>query len=405
LQCVSTCASLRQSVATNSYFVQDNTMSESDPIRDIEEKWDKMDDFVGIMFTLACKWKHGKDLNALASHKLRSGDLVQGEVTDFKAKIQGQNAQHLKEACGRLVASSKGKCRQSCSSRWGVALARRADCDKKCITLWENFENQCNKQVDHLKMVYEMKLNAAAARKQCHEGHCAKFPTTWMLDTEEDMKNEADAQCEKQCTEEQIRLGCERRWLLEVDFLRPSIRSTCFMDGQAKACFDGKKASMSGEHEQCTTTGKSTCESQYAQCQQEGKTDSTFKDAQEFCDSRKKMCESQVTKHCQNEHKTSLESAKEECEKADEQALQACVTEKLSEKETEETTKCIGDMTPKCSEVCHQKCNVAAMSQCLNNLKSEHDEAEDFCEDFWRLLHESSELDPATHDPVTQLAP
>mmetsp|Transcript_79370 Transcript_79370/g.246154 ORF Transcript_79370/g.246154 Transcript_79370/m.246154 type:complete len:426 (-) Transcript_79370:49-1326(-) len=370
----------------------------------IQEKWDKMDDFVGIMFKLACQWKHGKDVNGLAAEKLENGEIDRTEVVDFKAKTQAENVQYLKGACGRIVAKGQGKCRQGCAGRWGNAKGKRAECDLKCVTAYSTFESNCKTKADDLKMVYEAKLSAAAARKQCHEGHCAQIQTVWMKESEAEMQREATAQCGNLCTADKVKLACQRKWLLEVDFLRPGIKSACFAEGQAKVCFDGEKATASTAHGQCASTGKGSCDSQYTTCKQQGKTDATFKDAQAFCDNRKKMCEAQVTQQCHEEHQKALEAAKDKCEKADAQALDTCVASKLDAKETAEKSKCESERTTACPKDCLAKCNVAALSKCLGNLKSSHDEAEMFCEDFWRLLHESSEVDPVTGDPIVLMA-
>lgn len=397
-------ALLRQGAAASRSLDEDDALAANLTIPEIQEKWDKMDDFVGIMFKLACKWKHGKDVNGLTAEKLKNGEISRDETVDFKKEKQAQNVQYLKEACGRIVAQNQGKCRQNCAARWGVAKGKRAECDKKCVTVYTNFEKSCISKAEDLKMVYDSKLKAASARKQCRQGHCAEIPSVWMKDSEADMKTEAEAQCGNQCTADKVKLTCDRKWLLQVDFLTPSVKSACFSEGKAKTCFDGEKATASTAHGQCTSSGKGTCDSQFTKCKQDGKTDATFKDAQAFCDERKKMCEAQVTKQCEEEHKKALEAGKDKCMKADASAFETCVTTKLGEQETAEKSKCVTETTASCPKDCLAKCNVASLNQCLGNLKSNSDEAEMFCENFWRMLRESSELDPATGDPVVFLA-
>jgi len=201
---------------------------EEDPVKKIHEKWDKMDDFVEIMFTIACKWKHGNDVNGLAASKLKSGKLKSGGVTAFKAKTQARNVQHLKAACGTIVASGKKKCRQGCADRWGVAMGKRNECDGKCVKVYDHFESECLIKADNLEKVYAMKLDRSAARKQCHEGNCPNIPTTWMMTKNEDMTAEVEKQCKSQCDEKGIKAQCERAWVAQVDFVLPSIASTCF---------------------------------------------------------------------------------------------------------------------------------------------------------------------------------
>lgn len=61
------------------------------------------------MFVMACRWKHGKDVNGLAAEKLRDGDIKPDQVLDFKKKIQAKNLIGLKESCGKIVAKGKRK--------------------------------------------------------------------------------------------------------------------------------------------------------------------------------------------------------------------------------------------------------------------------------------------------------
>lgn len=375
-----------------------------DPIRQIQEKWNKMDDFVEIMFTIACKWKHGKDVNGLAAEKLKNGDISGKEVTEFKKQTQAANVQHLRAACGNIVAGGEGKCRQSCADRWGVAKSKRAECDAKCVTAYQNFESGCLQKAEHLETVYSMKLNRAAAVKQCHVGHCKDIPTVWMMEKAEEMTAEVGKQCEAQCGEDSIKARCERKWALEVDFLIPSVKSACFADSKAKACFEEKKGPASTDQKTCASDGDKTCGTQYETCNTKGNTDKTFSDAKAFCKSRKKMCQEQVTKDCQDKFKTALDKAQTECEKADEEALATCEKTKLEEKETEATTACTKEVGPKCKDDCKANCDVAGMNKCLGNLESTNDEAEMFCKDFWHLLHDSAELDPMTGDPIVLLS-
>jgi len=376
---------------------------EEDPVKKIHEKWDKMDDFVEIMFTMACKWKHGADVNGLAAHKLKSGKLKDGEVTAFKAKTQARNVQHLKAACGNIVANGKKKCRQGCAGRWGAAMGKRSSCDAKCVKVYDHFESECLIKADNLEKVYAMKLDRSAARKQCHEGHCPNIPTTWMMTKKEDMTGEVEKQCKSQCDEKSIKAQCERAWVVQIDFVTPSIASTCFAKSKAKACYEEKKAPAKEAETKCATDGKDKCATQHETCNKEGKTDATFKDAKEFCDSRKKMCQEQVTKRCLAEHKKALEDAEAECEEADKEELSACKEKTLKEEQEKQMGECEKSQGPKCNEKCEGDCDVTAMSKCLKNLESENDEAEMFCKDFWQLLHGSSELDPVTGDPIVLL--
>merc|ERR1719282_2087499 len=51
---------------------------------EIKKKWDNMDEFLRIMFTMACKWKHGKDVQGLKAHLMKEGDLSAQEGVDVE---------------------------------------------------------------------------------------------------------------------------------------------------------------------------------------------------------------------------------------------------------------------------------------------------------------------------------
>lgn len=127
------------------------------------------------------------------------------------------------------------------------------------------------------------------------------------------------------------------------------------------------------------------------------------KDGKAFCDDRKNLCEEQVDENCLADHKKGLESAQKKCEDADSDRQNKCESEELGKLKEESMTKCRKDKTPKCEDDCKGKCNVEGLTGCLANLKSNHDATEDFCKDFWRLLHESSEVDPVTGTPIVLL--
>lgn len=393
-------AALRhRSVAT----VVVSSANESATVAEIHEKWDKMDDFLEIMFRLACKWKHGKDVNGLAAERLKNGELEIDEVDEFKRQTQAENVQMLKQACGRIVAGGKGKCRQGCADRWGKALGQRSECDGKCVTVYENFEADCLQKAGHLETVYEIKLKAASARERCYNSHCSEFPTVWMKEDEAAQKQEVDAQCENRCAADKVQATCQRKWQLEVDFIRAGVRSSCHADSKVSECFAGKKSTISRERETCGSSGAGTCDSQYTTCKTEGKTDATFQEAEAFCENRLKMCKAQVVEQCAEAHRQALEAAQAACEGADAEALDTCEADTLKKKEAEEVGKCVQERTPTCNADCQGTCKVDAMSKCLGNLADGNDAADDYCTDFWRLLHESTAVDPVTGDPIIAL--
>jgi hypothetical protein len=366
----------------------------------IHEKWDKMDEFLKVMFTMACKWKHGKDVSGLAAEKMRDGDLTTAdEVRDFKKQMQQEHIEAIPETCGKLVASGQGRCRQGCSDRWNAVHDERQKCHDKCITVYTRFESECKAKAEELEKVYDQKRKAADARDRCYEGFCAAFPTVWMKGDAAAMEEERGKNCEGQCTEEAISLSCRQAWQLKADFVAHDVTSACFEEGKVKECYDEKKTAASDTQESCSSDGKAKCEEDFTSCMEKG--DSQGKD---FCTERKKMCEPQVVEACLKEHKEALDAAQTECEAGDKEALDKCKADKMLEKEQEEEEKCIAERTPACPEDCAKKCPVDKLDGCLKDLETDYDPAHNFCEDFWTLLHESSEVDPVTGNPIVLLA-
>lgn len=384
--------------------LQEASRDDNPNITAIHEKWDKMDDFLEAMFTISCKWKHGKDVNGLAAEKLQNGELNSAsEVRAFKKKTHEKNVGHVTEACGLIVASGKGKCRQGCADRWGEAMDKRSQCDGKCVLAYGNFEKQCTQKAEHLEKVYASKLSAAKARETCYEGFCGEFPSVWLKDADA-MTAERNARCEPYCAEALVEQRCQMKWQLQVDFVKNDVTSSCFSQGTVKECFKTEQEAASSAQGQCASDGKATCQSQYETCKTDGKVDTAARQAKEFCDERLKMCETQVTKRCLDEHKTALEAGRVKCEGSDAESLEKCQSDKLAEKEKETVASCKEERGPKCTDECHAKCNVEKMNGCLKNLESDYDPTEMFCKDFWQLLHESSEVDPVTGNPIVLLA-
>jgi len=371
---------------------------------EIHEKYDKMDEFLKVMFTMACKWKHGKDVNGLAAEKLKDEELKPDDVADFKAKTQKANVQQMSQACGHITGQGKQKCRQSCADRWGIVKDKRAHCDGLCVTAYANFEASCKSKEENLVKVYEMKLAQAAARKACYEGKCKGFPTVWMKEDKEKMETERTKVCEGQCTEDGIKNLCKKKWMAEADFFIMPIQEKCFNEGKAKSCYEEKSGELGTEQETCSTDGQTKCGEEETKCKEKGKADANFKAAEEFCVERKKMCEEQVVDKCLKEHEKALDGAKNKCEEEDAGALKKCEDEGTDKKKKEEVDKCKADLKTTCPDKCAEKCPVDELETCLKNLESDHDATQDFCEDFWRLLHESSETDPMSGNPIVLLA-
>mmetsp|Transcript_91585 Transcript_91585/g.262363 ORF Transcript_91585/g.262363 Transcript_91585/m.262363 type:complete len:418 (+) Transcript_91585:99-1352(+) len=388
----------------SSFLARQQSSADPPSNKEIHEKWDKMDDFMEIMFTIACKWKHGKDVDGATSEALKKGKVDGPGAMVFKKGIQKDNLQGLTSACGMVVASGEGKCRQGCADRWGKAMGKRNACDGKCVASYDQFESRCKAKVANLEKVYEMKVTAENSRNTCYNGHCKEFPQVWMKATEADMTTEVETQCKKRCTPEQITARCETKWTLQVDFLRDSVKSKCAAESGVTDCFTTKTADVSAAYDKCSSEGKTTCETQATECSTKGNADKSLKQAGEFCAERKKMCLEQVDTNCLADNKAGLGEAEGECEAEAKTAFEKCEDDALAAKETESLSLCNSDLTPKCLEDCGKKCDVATMQTCLTNLKSKSDPAEEFCTDFWKLLHESSEIDPITGDPIVLLS-
>lgn len=371
---------------------------------EIMEKWDKMDELLEIMFMLACKWKHGKDVHGITAEKARSGNLHYREVHAFKEQLRAKNVQQLTAACGTIVARGKGTCRQSCADRWKEATGKRAACDDKCVSAYAAFERSCAAKAQNLEKVYAVRVKMADAREQCYRAWCDEFPSVWMKADAAAMTVEVEAQCARRCTPDQIEKRCERKWQLEVDFLRPTFELSCHGNSTVTQCFDVKKSQESTAYDTCILTDSATCETQLSDCKTKSLTGQTHRQAEEFCQERKKMCSEQVTSHCLSAHEAALKKHKVQCEEEGANGMEICVHEALSAKELEVVDGCKSTLPTKCAHECHGKCETQKMNQCLLRLASDHDPAEVFCQDFWDLLHKSSEVDPMTGDPIVLLS-
>jgi hypothetical protein len=391
--------------SSKSFIAEDPDEEEEEPasVESIHEKWDKMDEFLETMFVMACKWKHGKDVNGLAAEKVKDGDIDSSKgLAKFKAQTQDDNVAGVRRACGMIVAKGKKKCRQSCALRLkamdSAIMEERAKCDKACVSRYNEFESSCHSKADNLKMLYESKQKMAAAKKACFEGHCRKYPTVWMKE-KDDMKDEVDKQCEKDCTEERVKVRCENKFALEIDFTMAKISSACEAEGEVKQCFNDKKGGIKDDTDKCSSDGEKSCGDGFDECKTKGKDDS-----EKFCQDRKKMCLEQVDKNCVKQNKDALETARKDCEADDSERQKTCVADKVKDKEKEEVDKCVEEKTPKCDDDCHASCNTEKMNKCLDNLGSTSALTTEFCTDFWHLLHESSAVDPETGNPIALLS-
>eukprot|EP00747_Dinoflagellata_sp_TGD_P194125 gnl/TRDRNA2_/TRDRNA2_61183_c0_seq1.p1 gnl/TRDRNA2_/TRDRNA2_61183_c0~~gnl/TRDRNA2_/TRDRNA2_61183_c0_seq1.p1 ORF type:complete len:448 (-),score=156.02 gnl/TRDRNA2_/TRDRNA2_61183_c0_seq1:201-1451(-) len=362
----------------------------------IKEKWSKMDDFLGIMFKMACTWKHKNDVDGEIAEMIKEEEIPHRHKIKATEKLQAENVKRLERACGMIVAKGEKKCRQTCADRLGDAMQKRMKCDRECVTAYFNFEHSCHEKAKNLEEVYAMNIKMAEARKNCHEGFCSHLPTVWLKSEEDEQKEEVDKRCENYCSEDNIKMRCEQKWAVNVDFKMSDVEAKCAEESKVKQCFDDKKDGISSDHDACKEDGKTSCEDDHSECMDKGEDDK----AKEFCDERKKMCSEQVTDKCLKNHKKDLNEAKKDCEEENSEEFKKCKSETLAEMEEKEMDECIDKRTPTCDEDCHGKCKVDKMNKCLDDLKSDDDPTEMFCTDFWRLLHESSEVDPTTGRPI-----
>lgn len=381
------------------------TIADPPSSKAIKEKWDKMDEFLKVMFSMACKWKHGKDIDGLTAEKLKKGDLDgAAEVKAYKSGLQKANVQHMVQSCGKLTGSGKHRCRQSCSDRWGTATVKRQDCDAKCVKVYDRFEGSCESKADDLVKVYELKQSKSEGMKTCYEGFCKKFPTVWLKEKNSDMKSERDKICKENiCTEKGIKAQCQKKWGLEADGATAKAKQECFDASKMKECF-GKKSKKAGDDEKkCASDGKKDCGKAFDDCKKKGNTDKTFKDAEAFCVDRKKMCLEQSSDKCLAAHKSDLNDAQKTCEKEQGEAAKECMGKKMKAAQKEAEGKCTAAKKESCPKDCKASCQVDKLESCIGDLKTE-DPAKMFCLDFWTLLHDSSEVDPVTGNPIVLMA-
>mmetsp|Transcript_79056 Transcript_79056/g.149107 ORF Transcript_79056/g.149107 Transcript_79056/m.149107 type:complete len:441 (+) Transcript_79056:100-1422(+) len=377
--------------------------------KEIKENWDQMDLFLQHMFVLACKYKHGKDIHGLAADKLSKGE-VKGEAgyDSVVKEEQVANLESVGEACGLIVSKHEASCKKGCAKRWGSTtgkfMTNRFSCDKKCDDVYTNFETSCKSKAEALAKVYDVKVKKEAAVEQCHKGYCKPFPSVYIMDDAAAMKTEVTKRCGDQCSDEVVKDKCQKSWLVQADLFRAGFRANCSTETGVKECFDGKKGAISADQTTCATDGKAECGTQKTACETAGETDKTFKSAQEFCDQREKMCNEQVTSKCLAQHEANLTAAQKACEEEAGTTFSTCVDDGMTAKETAEKAACATATKTECDEECANSCQVDKLVACLDELKTDFDVTEHFCTDFWKLLHESSEVDPITGDPIVLLA-
>jgi len=384
---------------------------------DIKAKWDKMDDFLGTMFTMACKWKHGKDVGGAAAEKLKNGEVKGADGYAAAVKdLQARNVKGLQKACGLIISEHLTTCREGCAARnSGIGFSkiaeeyedgdavRRNACDEKCVKTYGTFEGRCSEKAKQLEKVYDQVSSKAGAQKQCYEGHCKAFPMVWMKTDKKSQTDEVKKQCDKRCTDKNVKNGCQQKWAAEIDFVSAKVNSDCAEASGVSDCIEGKKSSVSGEYDKCKSKTKKDCGDAHTTCSKKGNTDKNFKDAAGFCDDRKTMCLKQADENCLDENKANLAKAESECKAKASKALTKCQDDKLDKLEKDSEKKCIAKRGPSCKKDCQASCEVGKMKKCLLALKTEEDPGKLFCNDMWDLLHGTAEVDPVTGDPISLL--
>jgi len=214
------------------------------------------------------------------------------------------------------------------------------------------------------------------------------------------MTAEVETQCKSRCTADNVKAGCQKKWLLEVDMVRSSVGVDCAEKSGVKKCFDGLKTKASTGYDKCKSTTKATCDTAHKDCNTKGKTDKAPAEAKAFCDDRKKMCQGQADQKCLDENKAALDKAQKSCEAEAGEELTSCKSKAMKTKTEDAEKKCIAERGPKCEADCKGKCQVVKMNKCLLMLKSEDDAGKMFCTDFWAMLKSSSEVDPVTGNPI-----
>merc|ERR1719359_1778933 len=147
---------------------------------EISKKWDTMGDVFGIMFTIACRAKHSKDVKGEAKAILEAkGDKWNWDLyLEEMKKIQKGNIGNFKQSCGQIPAKGLPKCRGGCQDNHGDNFATRSQCDSKCVKKYRDFENECEGKAEMLGNVYDVELGKLNSYQTCAALHCPDYPVT-----------------------------------------------------------------------------------------------------------------------------------------------------------------------------------------------------------------------------------
>lgn len=387
----------------NASLAEDPAAEVKDPIAEVKKKWDGMDDVLEILFVIACRSKHQKDVHGAATHKMKQDGLTTEEFNEFMQETQNSNVQDLTQACGQIVATHQKKCRLGCSSRWNENLGERKKCDDACVEVYTKFESRCHEKAEDLGAVYKAELENIQKKQTCLVKHCEEFPATYTMEDADKQNAHVEEQCEKRCTDERIEKLCKNQFVLKADMISANVGAECFKESTVKTCVDDKVKEASGERDSCKSGKEAKCASQYDECLAKGPESET----KSFCDQRKKICLEQVTEGCASSYKEALDKGRKTCEASDKEGYGKCMDENMATAEEESVKACQDKKTKSCPADCKKMCNVEHMNTCLAPLSSnpETDPTEFFCSEMWDFLHSSSAVDPVTGNPIVLLDP
>jgi hypothetical protein len=147
---------------------------------EISEKYDTLGDVFGIMFTIACRAKHSKDVKGEAKAILEAKDDKWNwdAYLDEMKKIQKGNIGDFKQSCGQIPAQGLPKCRGGCADHHGDNFNTRSQCDAKCVTKYKDFESECHDKAEMLGNVYDVELGKLNSYQSCAALHCPDYPVT-----------------------------------------------------------------------------------------------------------------------------------------------------------------------------------------------------------------------------------
>lgn len=332
--------------ASRAREVEDPEDSHKKKMEGIKEKWEGMGQVMEIMFVIACRAKHKADVHGLAAHKMRQEDLSLDDFNALKKDIQAKNLEELTEACGTIVNKGLLQCRSGCATHFNAKMELRNECDGKCVEAYKTFESGCLSRQKDLEEIYEAEMKKQMAMQKCFTEFCEQFPTVTTL-AEDKQKEEVDKRCEDYCDPDKVSMRCEEKVRFDSGFWGGAIKDDCWAKEDLPGCLDKKKGDLDA-------------------------------------DSMKP-----------EEYKKELDKAKAACEKKSQKSFAKCEKKEFKKREEDAQKECEEESAPKCDKDCHKMCEVDRMNACIGKLNTElGDATQDYCEEMWTFIQESSDLDP-----------